>query len=201
MRARARTHVSPARSIESWLTCVSPTGSGFGSSSSTPFGGNKPAFGSTTTTAGGLFGSTTATTGGTGFGGFGTNNTTTNSASPFGTNNSNSSGGGLFGNPSKPAFGTGTTTGGSLFGGGSSGNAFGPNNNQTGGAFGAPQGTALGGNTAECQGTGSTPFQAWTEKDGPGSAQTNHFQSITFMPPYQKYSFEVSRALVSVGLS
>ncbi len=126
-----------------------------------------------------MFGSNTATaSNSSGFGGFGGNTANT--------------GGSLFGGASKPAFGAQQpSTGGSLFGGGS--NAFG-SNNQTTGAFGAaaPSSTALATNVAECQGTGSTPFQAFSEKDTPSGTQTNHFQSITFMQPYKNYSFEVS---------
>lgn len=132
-----------------------------------------------------MFGSNTATSGtSTGFGGFGNSNTNT--------------GGGLFGGGgvSKPAFGSQPTTGGSLFGGGS--NAFGSSNNQTTTAFGgAPLSSALASSNAECQGTGSTPFQAFQEKEGGTGNQTNHFQSITFMQPYKNFSFEVS--LRSIG--
>ena len=166
------------------LIAISMTGSGgFGSAATnpTPFGQNRPAFGApaTTTSGGGLFGSGTATAGaGGGFGGFG--NT---------TNNNNASGGGLFGAP-KPAFGNGNT--GGLFGGSNTSNTgFGATNNQQTSAFGAPISSALGNNNAECQGTGSTPFQAFTEKDGT-SSMSNHFQSISFMAPYKNFSFEVS---------
>lgn len=172
------------------LTNVSsPTGFGTNQGSS-PFGA-KPAFGGATTSGGGLFGSNTSTAGtSTGFGGFGSTNNNTNPTSAFGSSPSNT-GGGLFGNAaSKPAFGASTTSGGGLFGGGN--NAFGSTNNQTTSVFGAPPSTALGGNNLECQGTGSTPFQAYTEKEGAGSSQTNHFQSISFMAPYSKFSFEVS---------
>lgn len=165
---------------------------GFGTNQgSSPFGA-KPAFGGTTTSGGGLFGSNTSTAGTpTGFGTFGATNNTTNPTSAFGSN-TNTTGGGLFGNAvSKPAFGAGTTSGGGLFSGGN--NAFGATNNQTTSVFGAPQSTALGGNNLECQGTGNIPFQAYTEKEGAGSSQTNHFQSISFMAPYAKYSFEVRR--------
>lgn len=155
-------------------------GLGFGATASTasPFGGTTSGFGANTSSGGGLFGSNTATSGtSTGFGGFGSTNTNT--------------GGGLFGGANKPAFGSQQpSTGGSLFGGGS--NTFGSSNNQTTSAFGgAPISSALG-NVPECQGTGSTPFQAYTEKEGAAPNQTNHYQSITFMQPYKNYSFEVS---------
>jgi len=173
---------------EPMLITSSPTGSGFGTSTSTPFGAAKSAFGASTTSSGGLFGSTTATSGTTAFGGFGSTPANTSSSSGFG---GGAAGGGLFGNAPKTAFGTGSSTGG-LFGTGSTGSAFGSGTSQPTSVFGGPQSTALGGNTPECQGTASTPFQAFTEKDTPGSSQTNHFQSISFMQPYQKYSFEVS---------
>ncbi|KAL8849205.1 MAG: hypothetical protein Q9221_005831 [Calogaya cf. arnoldii] len=156
------------------------TNTGFGASTPSPFGGTS-AFGTNTSSGGGMFGSNTATAGNSsGFGGFGGNTANT--------------GGSLFGGANKPAFGAQQpSTGGSLFGGGGS-NAFG-SNNQTVGAFGtaAPASTALGTNVAECQGTGSTPFQAFTEKDTPSGTQTNHFQSVAFMQPYKNYSFEELR--------
>lgn len=181
---------SPKPSITNFS---SPTGFGTNQGSS-PFGA-KSAFGGTPTSGGGLFGSNTSTAGtSTGFGGFGGTNNTTNPTSAFGSNTSNT-GGGLFGNTAnKPAFGAGTTSGGGLFGGGN--NAFGATNNQTTSVFGATQSTALGSNNVECQGTGSTPFQAYTEKEGPGNAQVNHFQSISFMAPYAKFSFEVSHSIL-----
>ncbi|KAF6240559.1 hypothetical protein HO173_001228 [Letharia columbiana] len=168
------------------------TGGGFGSgtgsfgvatTNTTPFGQNRPAFGASTTTGGtGLFGSGTATAGPTsGFGGFGST-----------TNNNNTSGGGLFGSTQKPAFGGGNT-GGGLFGTGNAGGGFGSTNNQQQtGAFGAPISSALGTNNAECQGTGSTPFSAYTEKEGTGNTN-NHFQSVSFMQPYKNFSFEELR--------
>ncbi|KAI4201709.1 MAG: hypothetical protein LQ350_003063 [Teloschistes chrysophthalmus] len=156
-------------------------GFGANASASTPFGGNTSGgFGSNTSTGGGLFGSNTATSGAnTGFGGFGGSNA--------------NSGGGLFGGGNKPAFGSQQpSTGGSLFGGAS--NSFGSSNNQTSTGFaGAPISSALGGAVPECQGTGSTPFQALVEKEGVSSNQNNHYQSIAFMQPYKNYSFEELR--------
>ncbi|KAL9031372.1 MAG: hypothetical protein Q9196_000589 [Gyalolechia fulgens] len=154
---------------------------GFGATGSTasPFGAtNTAGFGQNTSSGGGMFGSNTATSGTTGgFGGFGGSNANT--------------GGGLFGGGNKPAFGSQPATGGSLFGGST---AFGSSTNQTTTAFGgAPLSSALGSNNTECQGTGSTPFQAWTEKEGTTGNQTNHFQSITFMQPYKNFSFEELR--------
>ena len=162
---------------------MSSLGSGFGAtgSGSTPFGAQKPAFGAGSTSSGGLFGSTPSTST-PAFGGFG------------GSNTSNTSGG-LFGASNKPAFGGTQPSGGSLFGGGS---GFGSQTNQTTSAFSAPLSSALGSNSAECQGTGSTPFQAYTEKEGTGS-QMNHFQSISFMQPYKNFSFEVSLEIKEAG--
>ena len=172
------------------LTFIS-LGTGFGTNAASSFSGPKPAFGSANTSGSGIFGNTASTTGGTGFGGFGSNNT--NTSSPFGSNNA-STGTGLFGSTSKPTFGTGNTTGTNPFGGGTTGGSFGQNNTSTG-AFGAPQSTALGAttNSSDCQGTGTTPFSAFSEKESPNSTATNVYQSISFMLPYQKFSFEVSR--------
>jgi len=178
--------------VESSLTYASSS-TGFGSNpqpnqpnQQSLLGAPKP-FGQTTTSGGGLFGNNTATAGSsTGFGGFGTNSNTTNTSSPFGGGNT---GGGLFGNSAnKPAFGTGGSSGG-LFGAA----GFGTTNTQPTSAFGSPASTALSSVNPQTDGTGSTPFQATTERES-GSAQTNHFQSISFMQPYQKFSFEVSGA-------
>ncbi|KAI9741163.1 MAG: hypothetical protein M1834_002876 [Cirrosporium novae-zelandiae] len=168
-------------------------GGGFGSNANTQttslFGStpNKP-FGTTTTTSsGGLFGSTTATTGtGTGFGGFGSNTSSTGFGANAGSNT-------LFGSQ-KTGFGTGNNASGGLFG---SGGGFGT----TGTTGTTTSGTGFGSGTAlstsgvpPCEGTGSTPFSPFTDKDGtPGSQTTNHYQSISCMPPYQKYSFEELR--------
>jgi nuclear pore complex protein Nup98-Nup96 len=62
--------------------------------------------------------------------------------------------------------------------------------NNTG--FGATSGNALGSQQLpECPGTAVTAYQVTSEKE-PNSVAVNNFQSITFMQPYQKYSFEVS---------
>lgn len=81
-----------------------------------------------------------------------------------------------------------------MFGSGNTGGGgFGSTNNQQQtGAFGAPISSALGTSNAECQGTGSTPFSAYTEKEGTGSTN-NHFQSVSFMLPYKNFSFEELR--------
>lgn len=155
---------------------------GFGSTQNSGFGA-KP-FGSTaTTTGGGLFGGGTATAGSTGFG-FGQTPAATTGG--FGSTNT---GGGLFGN--KSAFGTNTTTSSTPFGAASSSSPFGGT-----GAFGSgtPPSTALGGQVADCQGTGSVPFQPFVEKEPNSSSnQQNSFQSIGFQQPYQKFSPEELR--------
>ncbi|KAL1983062.1 hypothetical protein VTN96DRAFT_545 [Rasamsonia emersonii] len=159
------------------------TGSGFGGTSSGGFGstnnqsnslfGQKTGFGTTTTSGGSLFGGNTATSGSTGFGGFGS----TSNTSGFGS--TGNTGGGIFGN--KTGFGS-TTTGTSGFG--------------TGGGFGSTTGTsgfgtAFGG-VPPCEGTASHPYAPVSEKD-PGTSTTSCYQSITYMQPYQKYSFEELR--------
>lgn len=139
----------------------------------------------TTTNTGSLFGGNTQTTGATsGFGagtGFGS---TTGGTTGFG--GGANTGAGMFG--SKPATGFGTSTTGSTgfgtsgttgFGAGATNTAFGG----TGTAFQGPQ---------TCEGTGSTPFSAFTEKDN-NSSTMNHYQSISFMQPYTKFSFEELR--------
>jgi len=167
------------------LTCF--TTGGFGSPSNTgSIFGNKAAsnpFGSTST-GGGLFGSNTNT--GSGFG----------TSGGFGSNTSNAFGntpGSSFsfgGNTSKPAFGSSSSTT-PLFGQGGAGTtgAFGSS-----GAFGgAGSGTALGQTVPPSEGTAVTPFAPTNEKDSPTATTTNSYQSITFMQPYQKYSFEELR--------
>lgn len=136
-----------------------------------------------------MFGGNTSTgTGGFGSGGgFGSANTGTGGA--FGTPaNTNTGGGSLFGKTT-PSFGSGSTTAGGF----GSGGAFGSTNNTpTNTGFGA-SGTAFNqGSLPTCQGTGSTPFTPFTEKDQ-NSTATNHYQSISFMQPYDKFSFEELR--------
>ncbi|MCJ1432977.1 Nuclear pore complex protein Nup98-Nup96 [Xylographa pallens] len=155
-------------------------GTGFGTSS-TAFGTSKPAFGSTSSST--LFGGTAAPTGGSAFGGFGANNSTTTS-NAFG-------GASTAGGFNKPTFGTGTSTGGIFGAAPSSGGGFGQGTSQPANPFGAPPSTALGSNNTDCAGTGGTPFTPVTEKDG--TTLTNHFQTITFMPPYLKFSLEELR--------
>ncbi|KAK6362997.1 hypothetical protein TWF730_000446 [Orbilia blumenaviensis] len=144
---------------------------GFGASAAGGFGQNK-GFGATpaTTSGGGLFGSNTATTSGFGAG---------------------TGGGGGFGTGTTGGFGG--TTGGGIFGGSTTGN--------TGGGFGAAQTTGSGfGNAAAgssnlqppAQGTATSPFSPFTEKDA-ASSMTNHFQTISFTDPYKNWSLEELR--------
>lgn len=167
---------------------------GFGANNNTaasPFGA-KPAFGATNNApaTGGLFGGTGANTN-TG-GGFGFGATQQQQPSnAFGVNNTAASGGGgLFGT-AKPAFGAATTAAGAT------GGLFGAAGAQTGGAFGnTGANTGIGGfggasNQAPVSGTTNPPYLAYTEKEAQGNT-TNHFQTIAFMPAYQKFSLEVS---------
>ncbi|KAF3157137.1 hypothetical protein TWF569_004040 [Orbilia oligospora] len=165
---------------------------GFGS---TGFGANTQStgFGSTgfgTPAAGGFgqnkgFGATPATTSGGGGGLFGSNTAT----SGFGTG---AGSGGGFGTGTTGGFG-GNTAGGGMFGGSTTGN--------TGGGFGATQttsggfgGAAAGSSNLQppAQGTATSPFSPFTEKDA-ASSMTNHFQTISFSDPYKNWSLEELR--------
>lgn len=175
-------HDLPFSEDTSKLT-FNPPGFGANNNSNTTslFGNNKPAFGAApASTSGGMFGGTqTATTGG--FGG-----------SAFGQSNANQSSGFSFGQKPGGFGSTSNAPGTSLFGGGNSSTTpFGQGSNTN--TFGA--GTALQNSAVPpSEGTGSTAFAPHIEKDsGAAGAPTNHYQSITFMQPYQKYSFEVSR--------
>lgn len=96
-----------------------------------------------------------------------------------------------------------------MFGGGASTGGFGSNaatgssnpfaSNTSTGGFGAAANTtatpgfgasnnAVSNNT----GTGSVPFQAWTEREPTGNV-VSHYQSITFQEPYKNKSFEELR--------
>ena len=168
---------------------------GFGANTSNAFGAPR-AFGQPTTTSGSIFGNTATTAGTTGqfppFGNTGNNAQQQPTSSPFGGGASTNTGSSIFGGANKTAFGGSGTTGGGIFG--TSGGGFGTSNNATTGAFGAPASSALGATaTLQSEGTGSTPFHAFTEKET-GNSQTTHYQSISFMQPYQKYSFEVGGA-------
>ncbi|KAI9867781.1 MAG: Nuclear pore complex protein Nup98-Nup96 [Trichoglossum hirsutum] len=164
-------------------------GGGFGANTTTStsnnlFGAKPSGFGTAATTSGSIFGASTSTApASNAFGGFGS--TTTNTTPAFGGGNT---GGNIFGG-NKSGFGTTNatgTTGTNIFGGGT-GNAFGTNTNATP-AF--PASTALGGTPEQCPGTGSTPFQPFTEKE---ANITNQYQSISFQQPYQRFSFEELR--------
>lgn len=167
---------------------------GFGANNNTaasPFGA-KPAFGATNNapTTGGLFGGTAANTNTGGGFGFGATQQQQPSNAFGGNNTAASGGGGLFGT-AKPAFGAATTAAGAT------GGLFGAAGAQTGGAFGnTGANTGIGGfggasNQAPVSGTTNPPYLAYTEKEAQGNT-TNHFQTIAFMPAYQKFSLEVS---------
>ncbi|KAK2787194.1 hypothetical protein FQN53_005618 [Emmonsiellopsis sp. PD_33] len=172
------------------------SGGGFGSSTTQTnpmFGGtqNRGGFGTTgtATTGTGLFGSTTTptTSFGGGTGGFGSGGT------GFGSTSTGTTGGTLFGGGQQPqqtgGFGA-TGQGTSLFGGGTTGGTgFGAS---TGSAFGGGTGTALGGGVPPAEGTANPPFTTFIEKDT-ASSTTNHYQTVSMMQPYQKYSFEELR--------
>jgi nuclear pore complex protein Nup98-Nup96 len=166
---------------------------GFGSTNNQPnslFGGNKPSGFGTTTTSGGLFGNNTATSSGFGGGGggFGSTGTAANTSTPsaFGTNAN--TGNSLFGGNKPSTFGstTNTTSTGGAFG---TGGGFGTTPN----AFGGGSGTAFAGQVPAVDGTASTPFNPVTEKDPNNSATNNVYQSISYMQPYSRYSFEELR--------
>ncbi|KEQ62662.1 uncharacterized protein M437DRAFT_48873 [Aureobasidium melanogenum CBS 110374] len=186
---------------------------GFGSNQNNTSGFGASAFGSSATNAGNtnntfgqpaassnLFGQST----GTAFG-FGSNAATA-TPSTFGASTAPTSS--PFGAVNKPTFGaTPASGGGGIFGGGSStfgNNGFGSSNTGGSNTFGGAKPTTTGntmfgsgtfGNTSTQptnNGTGSTPFSAFIEKDN--AANTNsHYQSITFMQPYQAFSFEELR--------
>ncbi|OQE43734.1 hypothetical protein PENCOP_c003G08236 [Penicillium coprophilum] len=175
----------------------SGTGGGFGTTPAQQpnslFGGQtRPGgFGTTNTSnSGSLFGGTqtAGTTGGFGTGGgFGSTGTT----GGFGANASPApTGGSLFGSAKPTGFGS-SATGTSGFGtsGGFGSTAASTTTPSTG--FGS--GTAFQGALPTCEGTGSTPFTPWTEKDTSSANTTNHYQSICFMQPYNKWSFEELR--------
>ena len=136
-----------------------------------------------------MFGSGTAASGGTGFGGFGSQS---QSSTGFGAS---SNSGGLFGQQNKSGFGSQGSTG--LFGGGSGGGGSGGGGFGTeaagGGSFGASTSAGFGATSQpQNQGTASTPFTAHTEKDQTNN-QNVHYQGITFLQPYQNFSFEELR--------
>ncbi|KAF2036819.1 hypothetical protein EK21DRAFT_51552 [Setomelanomma holmii] len=160
---------------------------GFGSNTNTTGAfGSKP-FGSSTT-GGGLFGGSSS---GNTFGGFGANNNNNTTSTPaFGA--SSNTGGGLFGQNKTTGFGA-STGGGGLFGGGNTTGGFGTtaNNNTATTGFGGATGGFGAAATQPNNGTASTPFQAFSEKDG--TTGTQQYQTITFQQPYQNYSLEELR--------
>ncbi|KAF2678252.1 hypothetical protein K458DRAFT_409007 [Lentithecium fluviatile CBS 122367] len=164
-------------------TTSSPFGGGGGFGNTQTSFGSKP-FGST---GGGLFGGGASS--GTAFGGFGATSNT-NTSTGFGGGNTS---GGLFGQ-NKTGFGASSTnTGGSLFGGGATNTSSGFGN--TSGGFGASSGGAFGASASNApnNGTATTPFQAFQEKEtGAANAQAQ-YQTITFQQPYQNYSLEELR--------
>lgn len=92
--------------------------------------------------------------------------------------------------------GFGASTGGGLFGGGSNtGGGFGSTTNTTTntGGFGASTGGFGAASAQPNNGTASTPFQAYSEKDGTSATATQQYQTITFQQPYQNYSLEELR--------
>ncbi|OAP59690.1 hypothetical protein AYL99_06988 [Fonsecaea erecta] len=165
-----------------------PNTGGFGgnTNTSTTLFGSKPStntFGSTTTnTGGGLFGSSNTNSGFGSTGGFGSNN------NAFASNTGGT--GFNFGGASKPAFGSSTNST-PLFGQGGAGTTGGFGS--TSSPFGAAgSGTALSNQPVPpSEGTLSTPYAPTLEKEAAGLS--SNYQSINFMPPYQKYSFEELR--------
>jgi nuclear pore complex protein Nup98-Nup96 len=158
---------------------------GFGGGNTTSaFGQNKPAFGTTTTAGNSLFGGSTATTGSAFGGGSGFGQT----GGAFG---SGSNTGTAFGQSNKPTFGQA----GGLFPGG--GGGFGQTTGATstpGNAFGASGSSPFGGAQTN-NGTGSIPFTAHTDKEGAGTNQSNAYQTITAMPAYAKWCTEELRTV------
>lgn len=178
---------------------------GFGSNNnatatSSPFGATKPAFGSAApASGGGLFGAqnNASTPASTGFGSGGGFGNTANTGTGFGS--STTSGNNLFGANKPAATGFGGSTNG-LFGGANTSNTgttggFGSGTTGTTGFGGATSTPAFGGAATQQptnQGTAVTPFSAFIEKDNTANANS-HYQSITFMQPYQAFSFEELR--------
>ncbi|KAL2798373.1 hypothetical protein BJX66DRAFT_45185 [Aspergillus keveii] len=169
------------------------SGGGFGTTTQNQgnslFGGqNRPStgFGAGNTSGTGIFGGAATTTGtGTG-GGFGTGSGFGAGTSGFGS--SSTGGSGLFGKTT-PTTGGGFGSSTGATGGFGSGTGFGASG---GSAFGGGTGTAFQQAVPPSDGTGSTPFSPWTEKDT-SSNVVNHYQSVSFMQPYSKYSFEELR--------
>lgn len=87
----------------------------------------------------------------------------------------------------KTGFGASTSnTGSSLFAGGTGGGTQATGFGATSTGFGAS------GAVGDPPGTGTTPFQAYTEKE-PNSTLSNSFQNVLFQDPYKKWSVEELR--------
>ncbi|KAJ5393750.1 uncharacterized protein N7487_011391 [Penicillium crustosum] len=100
-------------------------------------------------------------------------------------------GGSLFGGAKPTGFGTSATGTGGFGTSGGFGSTAAPTTTTSTGFGGS--GTAFQGALPNCEGTGSTPFTPWNEKDTSSANTTNHYQSICFMQPYNKWSFEELR--------
>jgi nuclear pore complex protein Nup98-Nup96 len=90
------------------------------------------------------------------------------------------------------------TTGSTLFGGGNAAGGFGASNTGTG--FGASNTTGFQGQQGNQgpqpnNGTASTPFNAFSEKDGNSATAQQQYQTITFQDPYKNYSLEELRSV------
>ena len=107
----------------------------------------------------------------------------------FRTNANIGSGSGFGGK--KPGFGASTGSA-PLFSQGGMGTSGGVGTNTAFGATGS--GTALRRAVPPSTGTAHVRFAPVTEMEGPGNNQKIAYQSINFMQPYQKYSFEELRA-------
>ena len=77
-----------------------------------------------------------------------------------------------------------------MFGGGTTGGGFGSTNTTSGFGASTTGGFGTSAQTPPNNGTVNPPFTATIEKD---AAQTQHFQTITFQGPYEKYSLEELR--------
>ncbi|KAL2813182.1 nuclear protein 96-domain-containing protein [Aspergillus cavernicola] len=167
------------------LTYVSLSGFGANTQNQgTSLFGSQPrpssGFGAGNSTGGGIFGGGTSTAAPAFGGGFGSPGT----ASGFGTTNTTGTGFGA--KPAATGFSGNTTGTGAGFGTGGSGFAAGAS------GFGGGTGTAFQQAVPPSDGTGSTPYSAFTERDTSSSVM-NHYQSVSFMQPYSKYSFEELR--------
>ncbi|KAI5244240.1 hypothetical protein E4T42_07158 [Aureobasidium subglaciale] len=184
----------PAAGASVFGASANNTGSSFGfgnnapaATTSSPFGGGAKPFGTTAPgTGGGLFGGGAAS----GTNAFNSNNNNTaNTAFGGGSGfNAPSSGGSLFGGAKTTTFGGAQPTSNTMFGGQPTAQTSGFGQvTTTGNGFGNAQAAPPTNN-----GTASTPFSPFIEKDN-ASSTNSHYQSITFMQPYQAFSFEELR--------